>query len=231
MPCCTSGRCSTATRSARRSTRAARAAILPPAFQASGGPTSPTSSRRVTGRADGHRGDVAALVGDPGALPADGGYVVSVVLIEARRPSRRPAGAARGGRTRSPARDRGVVRAPDLLPPVPTIVPRRARPSRSRRHASARRAASTGHHLDGTRVGRRSRTGCSTPRSRSRSARTPTRPGSTSRSRRAPAPRPLAGGHLRCERRARPTGRHVPRETERRRDAARARAGAAPRRR
>ena len=59
---------------ARRSTRARSApSILPPAFQAltAADLADQLEAVTITRRADGHRGDVAALVGDPGALPAD----------------------------------------------------------------------------------------------------------------------------------------------------------------
>ena len=115
-------------------------------------PRRPGSSGHDHGRADGHRGDVAALVGDPGALPADRGYLVSVVLIEARKPTRRrPAGAlARRPGDRTRGRGAGRRRAPRACCRPCRRRSRAVPPTRSRRRASARPCASRAHHLDGT---------------------------------------------------------------------------------
>ena len=71
----TNAPCSTARRSARRCRPepARAAAILPPAFQALAASdlADQVEAITVTPRADRHRGDVAAVVGDPGALPAE----------------------------------------------------------------------------------------------------------------------------------------------------------------
>ena len=103
-------------------------------------------------RADGHRGDVAAVVGDPGALPADRGYLVSVVLIEARKPTRTPLPVlSRGRSTRSPAASAASSSSPACC--------RRTRRSSASSRPTAQPAARSGetvplagHHLDGTAV-------------------------------------------------------------------------------
>ena len=77
-------------------------------------------------------------------------YVVSVVLIEARKPSRTPLPVlSRGPVDLTTGRDRGVVVEPSLLPPFPTILsvdPPDAQPA-ARLGETVRVA---GHHLDGT---------------------------------------------------------------------------------
>jgi hypothetical protein len=77
-------------------------------------------------------------------------YVVSVVLIEARKPSRTPLPVlSRGPVDLTTGRDRGVVVEPSLLPPFPTIVsidPLDKQPA-ARLGEKVRVA---GHHLDGT---------------------------------------------------------------------------------
>jgi hypothetical protein len=77
-------------------------------------------------------------------------YVVSVVLIEARKPSRTPLPVlSRGPVDITTGRDRGVVVEPSLLPPFPTILS--VDPPDDQ---SAARLGETvrvaGHHLDGT---------------------------------------------------------------------------------
>jgi hypothetical protein len=77
-------------------------------------------------------------------------YVVSVVLIEARKPSRSPLPVlSRGPVDLTTGRDRGVVVEPSLVPPFPTIVqvePPLEQPA-ARLGETVRLA---GHHLDGT---------------------------------------------------------------------------------
>jgi Pvc16 N-terminal domain len=77
-------------------------------------------------------------------------YVVSVVLIEPRKPSRTPLPVlSRGPVDPVTKRDRGVVVEPSLLPPYPTIervVPPDEQPA-ARLGETVRLA---GHHLDGT---------------------------------------------------------------------------------
>jgi len=77
-------------------------------------------------------------------------YLVSVVLIEARKPTRTPLPVlSRGSVDPATGRDRGVVVEPSLLPPFPTIarvVPPDAQPA-ARLGETVRL---TGHHLDGT---------------------------------------------------------------------------------
>ena len=78
------------------------------------------------------------------------GYVVSVVLIEGRRPARRALPVlSRGPLDPASGRDRGVVVEPSLVPPFPTVeqvVPAGDRPA-ARLGETVRL---TGHHLDGT---------------------------------------------------------------------------------
>jgi hypothetical protein len=77
-------------------------------------------------------------------------YVVSVVLIEARKPSRSPLPVlSRGPVDPLTGKDRGVVVEPSLVPPFPTIesiVPPATQPA-ARLGETVRLA---GHHLDGT---------------------------------------------------------------------------------
>jgi hypothetical protein len=77
-------------------------------------------------------------------------YVVSVVLIEARKPTREALPVlSRGPVDPATGRDRGVVVEPSLLPPFPTIervVPQDTQPA-ARLGETVRLA---GHHLDGT---------------------------------------------------------------------------------
>jgi hypothetical protein len=77
-------------------------------------------------------------------------YVVSVVLIEARKPSRTPLPVlSRGPVDITTGRDRGVMVEPSLLPPFPTILsvdPPDEQPA-ARLGETVRVA---GHHLDGT---------------------------------------------------------------------------------
>lgn len=77
-------------------------------------------------------------------------YLVSVVLIEARKPSRTPLPVMSRGPVDLPTgRDRGVVVEPSLVPPYPTVeraVPSAGQPA-ARLGETVRLA---GHHLDGT---------------------------------------------------------------------------------
>jgi hypothetical protein len=78
-------------------------------------------------------------------------YVVSVVLIEAREPTRDPLPVlSRGGPIDAVTkRDRGVVVEPSLQPPYPTIasvVPDKQQPAAR----LGEKVTLTGHHLDGT---------------------------------------------------------------------------------
>ena len=148
-------------------------------------------------------------------------YVVSVVLIEARKPSGRRCRCSRAAI--DPRGNHGAVE-PSLLPPFPTIlsVDRRAR---SRRRGSARRCAwraiiSTGRSLSSA-----SRTGCSTGRTRSPSARAPTGRDRRDASVRSDGRAGLAGGRLHVSVSLDPAGRDEGARVERRRHAARARAG------
>jgi hypothetical protein len=77
-------------------------------------------------------------------------YLVSVVLIEARRPSRTPLPVlSRGPVDPTTGRDRGVVVEPGLLPPFPTIV--RVEPPEEQPAAQLGETVRlAGHHLDGT---------------------------------------------------------------------------------
>jgi hypothetical protein len=78
------------------------------------------------------------------------GYVVSVVLIEARRPSRKPLPVlSRGPVDLATHRDRGVVVEPSLLAPYPTIV--HIAPDASQPAARLGEPVRLeGHHLSGT---------------------------------------------------------------------------------
>ena len=78
------------------------------------------------------------------------GYLVSVVLIEARKPSRTPLPVlSRGPVDLTTGKDRGVVVEPGLLPPYPTIV--RVEPPDSQPAARLGETVRVaGHHLDGT---------------------------------------------------------------------------------
>jgi len=77
-------------------------------------------------------------------------YLVSVVLIEARKPSRTPLPVlSRGPVDLTTARDRGVVVEPSLLAPYPTILSVDPPPEQpAARLGETIRLA--GHHLDGT---------------------------------------------------------------------------------
>jgi hypothetical protein len=77
-------------------------------------------------------------------------YVVSVVLIEARKPSRTALPVlSRGPVDTATGRDRGVVVEPSLLPPYPTII--RVAPDASQPAARLGEAVRLeGHHLSGT---------------------------------------------------------------------------------
>ncbi len=77
-------------------------------------------------------------------------YVVSVVLIEARKPSRKALPVlSRGPVDLATGRDRGVVVEPSLLPPFPTVV--RVEPPDSQPAARLGETVRVaGHHLDGT---------------------------------------------------------------------------------
>jgi hypothetical protein len=79
-------------------------------------------------------------------------YVVTVVVIEARRPARKPLPVlSRGPVDPATGRDRGVVVEPSLLPPFPTIV--RVRPPDSQPAARLGETVELeGHHLSGTSV-------------------------------------------------------------------------------
>ena len=169
------------------------ASILPPAFQAltASDLADQVDAVTITRRADGHRGDVAALVGDPGALPADrrvrrlgradrgaqaDAQRAAGALARAGRPGDRQATAASSS---SRACCRRTRRSSAIVPPDDAAggAPRRdgaARRPPPRRHLGGRALRAP--------AARRRRT-------RSRSARAPTRPGSTSRSRPAPRPR------------------------------------------
>ncbi len=78
------------------------------------------------------------------------GYLVSVVLIQARKPSRTPLPVlSRGKVDPLTNRDRGVVVEPSLLPPYPTI--ERIEPPPGQPAARLGETVSLiGHHLDGT---------------------------------------------------------------------------------
>ncbi len=78
-------------------------------------------------------------------------YVVSVVLIEARKPAHDPLPVLSRGGAIDPAtgRDRGVIVEPSLQPPFPTIeavVPEHEQPA----VRLGEKVVVTGHHLDGT---------------------------------------------------------------------------------
>jgi hypothetical protein len=77
-------------------------------------------------------------------------YVVSVVLIEARKPSRKPLPVlSRGPVDLTTGHDRGVVVEPSLLPPYPTIV--QIEPDESQPAARLGEPVRLeGHHLSGT---------------------------------------------------------------------------------
>jgi hypothetical protein len=77
-------------------------------------------------------------------------YVVSVVLIEARKPVRKALPVlSRGPVDPATGRDRGVVVEPSLLPPFPTIV-RVAPPDENPAARLGETVRLEGHHLDGT---------------------------------------------------------------------------------
>jgi hypothetical protein len=77
-------------------------------------------------------------------------YLVSVVLIEARTPSRKPLPVlSRGPVDVVTGRDRGVVVEPSLLPPYPTIV-RVVPPGEQPAARLGETVTLAGHHLDGT---------------------------------------------------------------------------------
>ena len=78
------------------------------------------------------------------------GYLVSVVLIQARAPTRTPLPVlSRGKVDPATGRDRGVVVEPSLLPPYPTIE-RVAPPDEQPAIRLGELLGLTGHHLDGT---------------------------------------------------------------------------------
>jgi Pvc16 N-terminal domain len=79
-------------------------------------------------------------------------YLVTVVLIEARKPSRTPLPVlSRGPVDLATGRDRGVVVEPSLLPPYPTIV--RVEPDDEQPAARlGEQVRLAGHHLSGTSV-------------------------------------------------------------------------------
>jgi hypothetical protein len=77
-------------------------------------------------------------------------YLVSVVLIEARKPSRTPLPVlSRGSVDPTTGRDRGVVVEPSLLLPYPTIT-RVAPPADEPAARLGETVRLAGHHLDGT---------------------------------------------------------------------------------
>lgn len=78
------------------------------------------------------------------------GYVATVVLIEARKPSQRGLPVlSRGEMNLATGRDRGPVTTPDLVPPFPTL--ERITVTGGRRSALLGDAVELeGHHLDGT---------------------------------------------------------------------------------
>jgi hypothetical protein len=77
-------------------------------------------------------------------------YLVSVVLIEARKPSRRPLPVlSRGPMAPTTKRDRGVVVEPSLLPPYPTML-RAVPPDEQPAARLGETVRLAGHHLDGT---------------------------------------------------------------------------------
>jgi hypothetical protein len=76
-------------------------------------------------------------------------YLVSVVLIEGRRPSRKPLPVlSRGAVDPATGHDRGVVVEPSLLPPYPTIV-RVVPPADQPAARLGETVRLAGHHLDG----------------------------------------------------------------------------------
>ncbi|MCA1572108.1 MAG: DUF4255 domain-containing protein [Chloroflexi bacterium] len=78
------------------------------------------------------------------------GYLVSVVLIQARKPSRTPLPVlSRGKVDQVTKRDRGVVVEPSLLPPYPTIEKIEPPPGQPAARLGEPLAL-IGHHLDGT---------------------------------------------------------------------------------
>jgi hypothetical protein len=78
------------------------------------------------------------------------GYLVSVVLIQARKPSRTPLPVLSRGKVDPVThRDRGVIVEPSLLPPYPTIE-KIAPPAEQPAARLGELLELTGHHLDGT---------------------------------------------------------------------------------
>lgn len=80
------------------------------------------------------------------------GYVVSVVLIEAARPARKPLPVlSRGPVDPASGRDRGVTAEPALLPPFPTVTALTP-PAGQVAVLPGQAVRIRGHHLDGTSV-------------------------------------------------------------------------------
>ena len=206
------------------------ASILPPAFQAltAADLADQLEAVTITARADGHGGDVAALVGDPGALPADravprlgradrGAQAVAHAAARAHARAGRP-GDGQGSRRRRRAEPAAAVPDDPARRPAGRAAGRAARRDRaargppSRRHvggrplrAPAARRAERGHDRREHRPDRHRRAAAVRARRPSRTGR-----------------RRLPGDRL-----ADPAGRDRPARVERRRDAARARAAAA----
>ena len=157
-------------------------------------------------------------------------YLVSVVLIEARKPSRTPLPVlSRGPVDPTTGKDRGVVVEPSLLPPYPTILARR--PARRAAGGAARRDRAARGPSPRRHVGRRALRAPPARRRRTRSTiGASTRPDRHRRRRCRRAARPSRTGppgvYL-VTRLADPARRGRPARVERRRDAARARAAAA----
>jgi hypothetical protein len=120
------------------------ASILPPAFRRSPPPTSPTSSNAVTITREPM--DTEEMSRLWSAIQAHYrptvGYVVSVVLIESRKPARKAL----------PVLERDLIVEPSLLPPYPTITrvePDDSQPARAPERARAARRAPPRRHRRG----------------------------------------------------------------------------------
>lgn len=128
------------------------ASILPPAFQALTGSDLADQLEAVTVTQEPMDTEEMARLWS--AIQAHyrptASYLVSVVLIEARRPSRTPLPVlTRGPVDLGTGRDRGVVVEPSLLPPYPTIV--HVAPDHSQPAARLGEPVRLeGHHLSGT---------------------------------------------------------------------------------
>jgi Pvc16 N-terminal domain len=128
------------------------ASILPPAFQALTGSDLADQLEAVTVTQEPMDTEEMARLWS--AIQAHyrptASYLVSVVLIEARKPSRTPLPVlTRGPVDLGTGRDRGVVVEPSLLPPYPTIV--HVAPDHSQPAARLGEPVRLeGHHLSGT---------------------------------------------------------------------------------